>query len=462
MAQILIVDDDQSLREVLDIALTKQGHRAWPASRIKEGLDLLSQKQIDMALVDLRIGTENGIDLLRSIRERWPELPVLMITAYADSATAVEAIKLGARDYISKPFDLDEFILLVERTLENSRLVQENAWLKDQMEGIYGPIIGQCSKMLQVYDMVKRIAPTTINVLITGESGTGKELIARALHTQSTRKKKAYMAINCGGLPDTLVESELFGFRRGAFTGADRPKKGLLEIADGGTVFLDEVGELSASTQVKLLRVIQERTFIPLGATEEIRSDVRIIAATNRPVDTEVQEGRFREDLFYRLSGVILHLPPLRERGQDILLLADHFLARANRDQKRDIKGFTQEAREKLSRYHYPGNVRELENIIERAVALEQTDLITPYSLIIYEQHQPQTTGGPDYHQVINGRITLDEYLEQIESNILESALERTGGHKGKAAELVGLNFRQFRYRLSKFAPQEGSAGQSD
>ena len=455
MAQILIVDDDQSLREVLDIALSKQKHKTWSAANIRSALEILGQRQIDLALVDLRIGTESGIDLLRRVREKWADLPVLMITAYADSRTAVEAIKLGARDYISKPFDLDEFTLLVDRTLEASRLAQENAWLKDQIQGKYGPIIGECSKMLQVFDLVKRIAPTTINVLITGESGTGKELIARAIHNQSNRKSKAFMAINCGGLPDTLVESELFGFRKGAFTGADRPKKGLLEIAEGGTVFLDEVGELSPSTQVKLLRVIQERTFIPLGATEEVHADVRIIAATNRPVETEVSEGKFREDLFYRLSGVIVHLPPLRERGQDILMLADHFLMRASRDQKRDIKGFTPEAREKMARYHYPGNVRELENILERAVALEPSDLVTPASLIIYEQHQPQSSGSPEYFQVLNGQMSLDEYLDKVESQILEAALERTGGHKGKAAELVGLNFRQFRYRLSKFQPQD-------
>ncbi|MFP4070447.1 MAG: sigma-54-dependent transcriptional regulator [Desulfovibrionales bacterium] len=455
MANILIVDDDQSLREVLDIALSKQKHKAWPAANIKAGLEILSQRQIDLALVDLRIGAESGIDLLRRIREKWPELPVLMITAYADSKSAVEAIKLGARDYISKPFELEEFILLVDRTLEHSRLAQENAWLKDQIHGKYGPIIGSCHKMMAVFELVKRIAPTAINVLITGESGTGKELIARALHTQSLRGDKPFMAINCGGLPDTLVESELFGFRKGAFTGADRPKKGLLEIAEGGTVFLDEVGELAPAIQVKLLRVIQERTFIPLGGTEEIHADVRIIAATNRPVESEVREGRFREDLFYRLSGVIVHLPPLRERGQDIPLLANHFLAHANRDQKKDIRGFTPEALDKLSKYHFPGNVRELENIIERAVALEQTELITPYSLIIYEQLQPNQTKGPDFYQVLNGQMSLDEYLERMESEILESALERTGGHKGKAAELVGLNFRQFRYRLSKYVPQD-------
>lgn len=462
MANILIVDDDKSLREVLDIALANNKHKAKTAASISSALEVLQKESVDLALVDLRLGTESGIDLLRRIRENWPALPVLIITAYSDSKSAVEAMKLGASDYISKPFDLDELILLVGRTLEASRLAQENAWLKDQIHHRYGNIIGQCPKMMDVFDLVRRISPTTINVLVTGESGTGKELIARAIHAQSQREGKAFMAINCGGLPDNLVESELFGYRKGAFTGADRPKKGLLEIAHGGTVFLDEVGELSASTQVKLLRAVQERCFIPLGGTEEIHTDVRIIAATNRPVEAWVKEGKFREDLFYRLSGVIVHLPPLRERGRDILLLAEHFLKQACRDQKRALKGFSPEAMDKLLRYHYPGNVRELENILERSVALESAETISPTSLIIYEQQQaqPVASGGFEHHQVLSGQINIEDYLGQIEWTIIKAALDRTGWHRGKAAELVGLNFRQFRYRLSKYLPHE--AGETD
>ncbi|MFW5722725.1 MAG: sigma-54-dependent transcriptional regulator [Desulfohalobiaceae bacterium] len=455
MGSVLIVDDDPSLRDVLEIALTRYKHKALAAADIKSALVILGRQDVDLVLLDLRLGQENGLDLLRMIRERWPNIPVLMVTAHADSRTAVEAMKLGARDYISKPFDVEEFLLLVQRTLETSRLAEENAWLKEQIEDRYGPIVGQSPKMAEVFNLVDRLAPTPINVLITGESGTGKELIARAIHNKSPRKNHPLMVINCGGLPENLVESELFGFRKGAFTGADRAKKGLLEMAEGGTVFLDEVAEMHLSTQVKLLRCIQDGTFIPLGSTEEVHADVRIIAATNRPVEEDVATGRFREDLFYRLSGVIIKMPPLRERGKDILLLADHFLTKACAELKRDFEGFTPEAQEKLMRYHYPGNVRELENLVERAVALETGKRIHPGSLIIYEQVHPETPStGP--RKVLNGELSLEEYLEREEQKIMQAALERTGGHKGKAAELVGLNFRQFRYRLSKLDSSEG------
>jgi two-component system response regulator PilR (NtrC family) len=337
----------------------------------------------------------------------------------------------------------------VERTLETARLQEENAWLKGQIRKHYGEIIGQSGQMQAVFDLVRRIAPTNINVLLTGESGTGKELFARCIHNESRRASHPFLAINCGGLPENLVESELFGYRRGAFTGADRNKKGLLEMSEGGTLFLDEVGELALSTQVKLLRYIQERCFIPLGGTEEIRSDVRIIAATNRNVEQCVADGDFREDLYYRLSGVKVHLPPLRERGDDVLALADHFLEKACRAQKRQLAGFDTEALRKLGSYGYPGNVRELENIVERAVALEPGNVVTAQSLVIYEKvSSTEQDGG--VHKVISGQMTLDEYLAEHEQKVLAEALRRCGGHKGKAAEMVGLNFRQFRYRLTK------------
>jgi two-component system response regulator PilR (NtrC family) len=449
MANILIVDDDISLREVLEIALLKKGHTVWTAPDSATALSVLQKHSIALILLDLRLGRESGIDLLVRIRETWTDIPVLMVTAYADAKSAITAMKHGAKDYISKPFELDDLLYTVERTLETARLQEENAWLKGQIRKHYGEIIGQSGQMQAVFDLVRRIAPTNINVLLTGESGTGKELFARCIHNESRRASHPFLAINCGGLPENLVESELFGYRRGAFTGADRNKKGLLEMSEGGTLFLDEVGELALSTQVKLLRYIQERCFIPLGGTEEIRSDVRIIAATNRNVEQCVADGDFREDLYYRLSGVKVHLPPLRERGDDVLALADHFLEKACRAQKRQLAGFDTEALRKLGSYGYPGNVRELENIVERAVALEPGNVVTAQSLVIYEKvSSTEQDGG--VHKVISGQMTLDEYLAEHEQKVLAEALRRCGGHKGKAAEMVGLNFRQFRYRLTK------------
>ena len=449
MANILIVDDDLSLREVLEIALIKKGHAVWTAPDSATALAVLHRESIALILLDLRLGQESGVELLVRIRETWAEVPVLMVTAYADAKSAITAMKHGAKDYISKPFELDDLLYTVERTLETARLKEENDWLKGQIRKQYGEIIGRSKQMQAVFDLVRRIAPTNINVLLTGESGTGKELFARCIHNESTRASHPFLAINCGGLPDNLVESELFGFRKGAFTSADRAKKGLLEMAEGGTLFLDEVGELAHSTQVKLLRYVQERCFIPLGGTEELRSDVRIIAATNRNVEQSVADGDFREDLYYRLSGVKVHLPPLRERGEDVLALADHFLETACHAQKRQLRGFTAEARKKLLSYGYPGNVRELENIVERAVALEPGDTITPDSLVIYEKIMPTDQDG-GIQKVLSGQMTLDDYLAIHEHKVISEALRRCGGHKGRAAEMVGLNFRQFRYRLTK------------
>ena len=449
MANILIVDDDLSLREVLEIALLKKGPAVWTAPDSATALAVLHRESIALILLDLRLGQESGVDLLVRIRETWTEVPVLMVTAYADAKSAITAMKHGAKDYISKPFELDDLLYTVERTLETARLKEENDWLKGQIRKQYGEIIGRSKQMQAVFDLVRRIAPTNINVLLTGESGTGKELFARCIHNESTRANHPFLAINCGGLPDNLVESELFGFRKGAFTSADRAKKGLLEMAEGGTLFLDEVGELAHSTQVKLLRYVQERCFIPLGGTEELRSDVRIIAATNRNVEQSVADGDFREDLYYRLSGVKVHLPPLRERGDDVLALADHFLETACHAQKRQLRGFTAEARKKLLSYGYPGNVRELENIVERAVALEPGDTITPDSLVIYEKIMPTDQDG-GIQKVLSGQMTLDDYLAIHEHKVISEALRRCGGHKGRAAEMVGLNFRQFRYRLTK------------
>lgn len=449
MAKILIVDDDPSLREVLEVTLDNHQHKSRSASCLDEAKFILSKEIVELALVDLRLDQENGLDLLAYIQENFSYIPVIIITAYADSQSAVQSIKSGAKDYIAKPFDVEELLLQIDRLLENTRLAEENQWLKQQISGKYGPIIGESPKMQEVYELINRISPTTINVLISGESGTGKEMVARAIHNNSPRREKSMMIINCGGLPENLVESELFGYRKGAFTGANQAKKGLLEKAHQGSFLLDEVTELQPSIQVKLLRSIQDGSFIPLGGTEMIQADIRFLAATNREIENEVVQGRFREDLFYRLSGVIIKIPPLRERGDDLFLLADYFLQKFCREQNKNLRGFSNKARKKLESYSYPGNIRELENIIERAIALETGPYITPSSLIIYEQIHPEQKASPE--KVLNGELNLDQYLENIDKQILTTALERTNGHKKKAAELVGLNFRQFRYRLSKY-----------
>lgn len=449
MAHILIVDDDPSIQEVLSIALSQDQHSSSQTTSIKGATQRMAKEEIDLAIVDLRLGRENGIDLLKLINSNWPYVPVLIITAYADSSTAVQAMKLGAKDYISKPFDIEDLIILVNRILEDSKYIEENNQSRKQLSGSFGTIIGECPQIQNIFSFIHRIAPTDISALITGESGTGKELIARAIHEYSPRKESPLMIINCGGIPTNLVESELFGYRKGAFTGADRNKKGLLEKADQGSVFLDEIGELQSHTQVKILRCLQDGSFIPVGGTKVVTSDIRFLAATNAPIKTKVAEGSFREDLFYRLSGVIIEVPPLRERGDDLFVLADHFLQRAIKDQNKEIQGFTKKALDKLKNYHYPGNIRELSNIIERAVALEVGPNITDSSLIIYEQSKSSSNKG--INQVIKGEMGLDQYLQEQDKYILRSALQEAGGRKTKAARLLGLSFRQFRYRLQKY-----------
>jgi len=448
MGKILIVDDDSSLREVLEIALANREHTPTSASDITAAIQLMGQERFHLVIADLRLGAESGLDLLQRIQEQQHTPPVLIITAYADNKTALQALKLGAKDYISKPFDVEEFLLQVDKLLEEAYPQEEELQLQVQMQGLSSRILGESKKIREVFSLVSRIAPTGINALITGESGTGKELIARAIHENSERREKPFQVINCGGVPEALVESELFGYRKGAFTGAGQAKAGLLEKADQGTFLLDELVELSPNLQVKLLRCVQDGTFTPLGSTETVQTDIRFVGASNRDVENEVAEGNLREDLFYRLSGVIIHMPPLREREDDLFLLAEHFLQRFCQEQNKSIKGFSTGAKQKLRTYHYPGNVRELENIIERAVALESGPYISPASLVIYEQ----TTTHPnmDREQVLSGELSLDQYLEKIDNEVLASALERTQGNKKKAAELVGLSFRQLRYRLSK------------
>lgn len=448
---ILIIDDDLSLREVLDISLSNSGYRVLAAPDSGEGRRYLRTEPVDLVLLDLRLGNENGLDFLREIRDKYPDIPVLMITAFSETESAVEAMKLGASDFISKPFELDNFLRIVRETLE--AITDPAAATPPVIEkrGYFGEILGDSPCMQKVFQMVRRMAKTNINVLITGESGTGKELIARAIHNESEQGSNPFVPLNCGGLPETLFESELFGYKKGAFTGADYDKPGFLDTASQGTLFLDEVAELSLSSQVKLLRCLQERTYVPLGSTMEKSVYSRFISATNRD-PAQILGRTFREDLFYRLSGVIINVPPLRQREEDINKLAHYFLDKASKRQKKEFTGFTAQALDKILNHSFPGNVRELENLVERAVAMEQGEFISPESIIIYDVTIDAGLSPKDMEadKVLFGELSLDEYLLLKEKYILDKALEASSGQRSVAASLLGLNQRKLRYRLKK------------
>ncbi len=444
--QVLIVDDDKSLREFLEIFLSKDGFRVLTAGDGEEALQELQKTEVDVVLADIRMPKMDGIAFLKALRERGLNLPVIMITAYASLDTAVQAKREGAFDYVSKPFKLDELRKLIERALEK-RGGGDNHLVGD---GDTFGIIGKSPAMRRVFEMLPRIARAPSNVLITGESGTGKELVARAIHRLSPRKDKPFIAVNCGGIPPNLLESELFGYKAGAFTGATRDKEGLFQKAHQGTIFLDEIGEIPPEVQVKLLRVVQEKVVMPLGATKEVKVDVRIISATNRDLEKEVLAGNFREDLYYRLNVISLHLPPLRERKEDIPLLVEHFLRKYAQKMGKEIEGISDFALKALLEYDFPGNVRELENIIERSVALETGPLILPESLALSRRKEKENSQDFEIKLPPEG-LDLEEFLARIEISLLKQALARTGGNKTEAARLLGLNFRSFRYRLAKY-----------
>ena len=461
---ILIVDDERSMREFLRITLRKEGYRVSTASNPFEALDLISKELFDLVITDIKMPQMDGIELLKRIKALNSNIPVIMITAYASVDTAVEAMKEGAYDYISKPFNVEELKHLIGNALERKRLERENILLKRELRGHLGfgeiegigEIVGRSPKMKEIYELVLKVAGTNTNIFITGESGVGKELIARAIHRESPRKNGPFVPVNCGAIPSELMESELFGYEKGAFTGAVSTKKGLFEVAHGGTLFLDEVTELAPHLQVKLLRAIQDRRIRRLGGVEDIVVDVRIISATNRDILKAVKEGRMREDLYYRLNVIPIHVPPLRERKEDIPLLADYFVGKANKRFGKDIKGIETEALEVLINYDFPGNVRELENIIERAVALEEGEFIRKETILAHLEIPPslppegleKALGNPE-----EGRSTLDfnKIVEETEKRLLLEALKRAGGVKKKAAELLNISFRSFRYLLNKY-----------
>jgi len=455
-SHILVVDDELSMRELLEIMLQKEGYRVSCVENGTKAVAFIKNEKIDLLLCDIRLGDISGIDVLKAAKEKNPHAVVIMISAFSSAENAVEAMNAGAYDYVPKPFDKTELILTIQNALDLKTTQQEKRALDGEMSHKdlhFGKIVGNSPRMMYIYDMIRQVCNTRTNVLITGESGTGKELIARALHEGSDRNDKPFVIINCGGIPETLMESEFFGHKKGSFTGATQDKKGLLETAHQGTVFLDEIGEINQPFQVKLLRAVQEKSFKAVGDTRDISVDIRIITATNRNLTQEVIHGRFREDLFYRLNVIEIKIPPLRERKSDIQLLAQHFLDKYSREMGKQVTKISSYAIELLKKYDFPGNIRELENLLERSVALTSTNILLPDSLALSVNKKRWIEGVKDRRfdldEIAHG-VALDSILSEIERAYLEKALEFTNGNKNKAAELLGITFRSLRYRLDK------------
>jgi len=440
--RILVVDDDEITCNLLQEVLSKEGYGVDRALSGREAIDKGDGGPYDVVLTDIRMLEVDGMEVLKAYREKSPETAIIMMTAFGSIETAIQAIKEGAYDYVSKPFKLDEIRLTIRHALEHKRLVQENFLYRQELVTKYqlDNIVGRSPQMLQLYKTIARVADSRSTVLIIGESGTGKELVARAIHFNSQRAPMPFVAVDCGSLAETLLESELFGHVRGAFTGAIASKKGLFEEADNGTCFLDEVGNISLSTQAKLLRVLQEHQIKRVGGTETIKVDVRIVAATNKNLEELVEEGKFREDLFYRLNVVSVQLPPLRERAEDIPLLASHFLKKYAAENNKPISRISPEATNHLTRYRWPGNVRELENVIERAMALSQHTVILPEDLPRRLRMEPQEADLSSFPS----RISLSE----LEKLYIQKVLEETGGNKKKAADILGIDRRTL-YRMA-------------
>ncbi|MGE3153942.1 MAG: sigma-54-dependent transcriptional regulator [Nitrospiraceae bacterium] len=456
MEKILVVDDEPSLRDVLGIMLKKAGYTTTLAADGEEAVSQLNKEIYDLVITDLKMPGVGGMEVLKAVKSASPDTVVLVITAFGSPDTAVEAMKLGAYDYLTKPFQVDEVQLIIRNALEKRRLSAENMLLKRAMasHSSLSNIIGQSDAMQQVFDVICKVADTRSNVLICGESGTGKELVARAIHYNSARSQMPFVAVNCSAMPETLLESELFGHMKGSFTGAMANKAGLFEIANGGTIFLDEIGDMTMATQVKLLRVIQEREFRRVGGTQDVKVDVRIVAATNRDLERAVAEGIFREDLYYRLDVIPIRLPPLRMRTGDIPLLVQHFLERFSKESGKPSLAVTPDAVEALVSHEFRGNVRELENLIERAVAFSTGGPITADDVRAW-LHKPAATQAYPTDLPPEG-LDLEGLICKIEKDLLMKALERSGWVKKKAARLLQLNTRSFRYRLEKYAIKGG------
>ena len=449
-ASLLVADDDPVARDLLVEVLRREGYRVRPAAGGEECLKLAEGEPFDLALVDLRMPDVDGVRVLQRMAVIQPGVPVLILTAFATIETAVEAIRAGAYDYLSKPFRMEEIRFVVRRTLEAQRLTRENQQYRKELRERYRVqnLVGQSPRMVELYKLVARVADLDTTVLIQGETGTGKELVARAIHYASPRADRPFVVVDCAALPETLVESELFGHERGAFTGALSARRGLLETAHGGTCFLDEVGELAPALQAKLLRALQEHSIRRVGGNEALPVDVRILAATNRDLRRGVEEGTFREDLFYRLNVVVIHVPPVRERMQDVPLLAQHFVERYAQTTGKPVVGLARETLTRLQSHHWPGNVRELEHAIERAIALASSPVLLPDDL------PPEVGGGSaPAPQLPAARMTLEEVKRWYVSRLLEEA----GGNKLRAAEALGIDRKTLARILDRRGGEEAS-----
>jgi two-component system response regulator PilR (NtrC family) len=458
-ARVLVCDDEAGLREMLGVLLRRAGYEV----ELVEGVvaanaRLGSEAPLDLVICDLAMPDGSGMEVLSAAKAREEALQVIMVTAFATTEQAVEAMRLGAYDYIQKPFKNTELLAQVEKALEKSTIVLQNRALRAQVARNFrvGDLIGKSPRMLQVMELVRRVASGRSSVLITGESGTGKEVVARALHEAGERASQPFVTVNCGALPEALMESELFGHEKGAFTGANTRKDGLFRAAQGGTLFLDEVGELAPPLQVKLLRVLQERKVRPVGGTQEVDVDVRVVAATNRDVEQSVRDATFRQDLFYRLNVIRITLPPLRERRDDIPALASHFLQKHSALEGKRL-AFSSEALRFIAEQDYPGNVRELENVVERAVALANEPYVVRADLQLGQVADGEIESGGAALLLPAEGIDLDARLGAIERNLLLQALERTGGNRTSAAKLLGTSFRSLRYRLVKYGLSDES-----
>ena len=449
MARILVLDDDQGMREFMEIMLTKEGYDVTSADEPSKAISLCRKIDFDLVITDLRMPKIDGIEFLKTIKDQKPETIVILITAYASGETAVNAMKEGAYDYVEKGGNIDDLKKVVRAALMKKGLVNENQNIKDEaidQTTFYG-MIGTSREMQKIFATIRKVADTPANILILGESGTGKELVARAIHENSSRSKMPFMPINSGGIPENLLESELFGYMKGSFTGAYADKAGLFEMAKGGTIFLDEIGELPQVLQVKVLRVVQEKTFRRIGGSEDIKVDVRIISATNKNLLESVKKGDFREDLYFRLNVIPIKMPPLRERKEDIPLLTKHFIEKYALEFGKEVRMISVYALELLMEYAFPGNIRELENIIERGVAMETSNIILPENLVI----STDTAAVPNFDiEITDKGVDLNAELEKIERRIIDRALLKVKGSKTKAAELLHVTFDSLRYRIEK------------
>jgi len=442
--KILVVDDEKSMREILQIFLKNEGYGVSVASNGEAAIEDIKKDIFDLIITDMNMPKASGLDLLKSAKQISPDTIVVIITAFGSTDSAVEAMKLGAYDYVQKPFQMDEIKLVVKNALEKQRLQKDVSVLKDQLKpSSLESIIGESAPMRELFDMINKTSSSSANVLITGESGTGKELVAKAIHNLSPRKDNRFVALNCAAIPEGLLESELFGYMKGAFTGAAQNKEGFFELANGGTLFLDEIGEMPVSLQAKILRIIEGGTFLRVGGVKEIKSDVRLVAATNRKLQEMIDEGSFREDLYFRLNVLTVKIPPLRERKDDIPILVDHFLEKFSGGRMR----FSGDAVRMMKNYRWKGNVRELENVVERAVLLCDSEIID------IDHLSDEIRSGPaaEAVSVPQDGVDFEKIMEDMEKAYLIKALEQTNGVMTEAAKLLNISFRSFRHKLKKF-----------